>query len=197
MKQRSNPLIKEHDVTTVEKFKRSKFVHFVERDYSSSDGLIDYNLISVLESHRLMGIGNSNWTWFFFKSWPKLLTFKCESALKIINIMKKLKKIKSQILFHTFLHELILGTWWSDPSISLFWGTLIIYKNAMRGQFSLYFWLNPTTSGIVYKREKIYLEMIFFKTYKRIFLLIVLYSFWRKKILLNFYGKIIHGIIKY
>ena len=105
--------------------------------------VMDYNLISVLESHRLMGIGNSNWTWFFFKSWPKLLTFKCESALKIINIMEKLKKIKLQILFHTFLHELILGTWWSDPSISLFWGTLIIYKNAIRGQFSLYFWLNP------------------------------------------------------
>ena len=134
-----------------EKFKRSKFVHFVERERLLV--VMGYNLISVLESHRIMGIGDSQIEHgSFLKSWPKLLTFKCERAIKIINIMKKLKKIKSQILFHTFLHELILGTWWPDPSISLFWGTLIICKNATRGQFSLYFWLNPTDG--IYKREK-------------------------------------------
>ena len=186
-KQRSNSLIKEHDVTTVKKSSNGQNLSILWKETTSSDGLLDYNLISVLESHRLMGIGNSNWTWFFFKSWPKLLTFKCESALKIINVMKKLKKIKSQILFHTFLHELILGTWWPDPSISLFWGTLIIYKNAIRGQFSLYFWLNSTDGILLYiNEEKIYLEMIYFKTYKRFFSVDCSLQFLRKNICNNF-----------
>ena len=150
-KQRSNSLIKEHDVTTVKKSSNGQNLSILWRERLLL--VMGYNLISVLESHRIMGIGDSQIEHgSFFKSWPKLLTFKCERALKIINIMKKLKKIKSQILFHTFLHELILGTWWPDPSISLFWGTLIICKNATRGQFSLYFWLNPTDG--IYKREK-------------------------------------------
>ena len=79
-KQRSNSLIKEHDVTTVKKSSNGQNLSILWRETTSSDGLLDYNLISVLESHRLMGIGNSNWIWIW--SWPKLLTFKCERALK-------------------------------------------------------------------------------------------------------------------
>ena len=59
-KQRSNSLIKEHDVTTVKKSSNGQNLSILWKETTSSDGLLDYNLISVLESHRLMGIGNSN-----------------------------------------------------------------------------------------------------------------------------------------
>ena len=59
-KQRSNSLIKEHDVTTVKKSSNGQNLSILWKETTSSDGLLDYNLISVLESHRIMGIGNSN-----------------------------------------------------------------------------------------------------------------------------------------